>query len=46
VADARGLAFNEDKTKIVSLSEGYDFPALSVPRSTQAARLRLCGVPR
>src|SRR6266566_10054009 len=28
----RGLAFNEDKTKIVHLSEGFDFPGFNVRR--------------
>ena len=28
----RGLAFNEDKTKVVSLSEGYDFLGFNVRR--------------
>jgi RNA-directed DNA polymerase len=32
----RGLAFNDDKTKIVSLSEGYDFLGFNVRRYTRA----------
>jgi RNA-directed DNA polymerase len=28
----RGLAFNEDKTRIVRLSEGFDFPGFNVRR--------------
>ncbi len=32
VAGARGLAFNEDKTRIVHLSEGFDFLGFNVRR--------------
>jgi len=28
----RGLAFNEDKTRIVTLGEGFDFPGVTVRR--------------
>ena len=28
----RGLAFNEDKTKVVHLSEGFDFPGFNIRR--------------
>ena len=33
----RGLAFNEDKTKIVSLEEGYDFLGFNVRRYRTAS---------
>jgi RNA-directed DNA polymerase len=32
VAGARGLAFNEDKTRIVGLEEGFDFLGFNVRR--------------
>jgi RNA-directed DNA polymerase len=32
VAGARGLAFNEDKTRIVRLSEGFDFLGFNIRR--------------
>ena len=33
----RGLAFNEDKTRIVTLDEGFDFLGVTVPLPRQAA---------